>query len=166
MDPIPDPDVLWSGTNQGEFPGEEGQKKALRTSTEGNNVEKKAEHGERDNESDSGNRERNSSSDGGREDSKPPERDCGEETGTTERRETEEDLAAVWRRRAAPGDTAGNQEAAQQTLATFWEERGHSRCVGRNVPDSGEGAGEEEITERQGESKQCQLFCWVPVVML
>ncbi|KAJ1207458.1 hypothetical protein NDU88_002849 [Pleurodeles waltl] len=48
MDAIPDPDVLRSGTNQGEFPGEEGQKKALRTTTELGSAEKKAEHGERE----------------------------------------------------------------------------------------------------------------------
>ncbi|KAJ1164545.1 hypothetical protein NDU88_004982 [Pleurodeles waltl] len=45
----------------------------------------------------------------------------------TERREMEEDPAAEWRRRVAPGDAAGNQEAAREILATFWEERGHSR---------------------------------------
>ncbi|KAJ1148179.1 hypothetical protein NDU88_001017 [Pleurodeles waltl] len=81
MDAIPDPDVLQSGTNQGEFLGEVGQKKALRTTTEGGSAEEKAEHGERDVKSDSGNGERNSSSDGEREDNRTRERDCGEESG-------------------------------------------------------------------------------------
>ncbi|KAJ1191020.1 hypothetical protein NDU88_000337 [Pleurodeles waltl] len=77
MDAIPDSDVLRSGTNQAELPGEEGQKEALRPAT---NVreEEKAERGGRDNESDSeGNGERNSSSDGRSEGSKPRERDGG-----------------------------------------------------------------------------------------
>ncbi|KAJ1165767.1 hypothetical protein NDU88_006184 [Pleurodeles waltl] len=79
MDEIPDPDVLRSGTNQAELPGEEGQKKAIRPATNGSE-EKKAERGGRDGDSD-GNGERISSSDGRSEDSKPRERDSGGEPG-------------------------------------------------------------------------------------
>ncbi|KAJ1217275.1 hypothetical protein NDU88_004869 [Pleurodeles waltl] len=82
MDTISGPDVLQSGTNQSEFPGEEGQKKALRTATDGSSEEEKPEKGERDGESDSGgNGERNTRSDGGSEDSRPRERDGDEELG-------------------------------------------------------------------------------------
>ncbi|KAJ1113662.1 hypothetical protein NDU88_001904 [Pleurodeles waltl] len=64
-------------------------------------------------------------------------------TGTAERRKAEKVPAAVWRWRADPGDVAENQEAAHQTLATFWEERGHSRYVGQSVLNS-RGGGEKE----------------------
>ncbi|KAJ1191244.1 hypothetical protein NDU88_000560 [Pleurodeles waltl] len=138
MDAIPDPDVLRPGTNQGEFPGEEGQKKALRTTMEGNNTEKKAEHGERETTRVTAATGRGTAAATAGEKTADPGRETVvRKPGTKERRETEEVPAAVWRRRATPGDAAGNQEAAQQTLATFWEERGHSRCVGQNVPDSG-----------------------------
>ncbi|KAJ1205924.1 hypothetical protein NDU88_001344 [Pleurodeles waltl] len=77
MDAIPDPDVLRSGTNQAEFLGEEGQKKALQTATESSSEEEKAERGGRESESDSGgNGERNSSSDAGVKTANPGERQC------------------------------------------------------------------------------------------
>ncbi|KAJ1160948.1 hypothetical protein NDU88_001437 [Pleurodeles waltl] len=81
MNAIPDPEVLRSGTNQGELLGKERQKKDIQATTRENNTEKKAEHGERDDESDSGNWEKNNSSNDGKEDSRHRERDRGEETG-------------------------------------------------------------------------------------
>ncbi|KAJ1192957.1 hypothetical protein NDU88_002263 [Pleurodeles waltl] len=134
MDAIPDPDVLPSGTNQGEFLGEEGQKKTFLTTTELSTAEEKAEHRERDDESDSGNRERNNSSNGGSEDSRPRERECGEESrdGREERDrgrpgggvETE---SGTGRRSGKPGDGSTDP----------------GRVLGRARPQQGEFLGEE-----------------------
>ncbi|KAJ1148637.1 hypothetical protein NDU88_001465 [Pleurodeles waltl] len=129
--------VLRSGTNQADFPGEEGQKKALRTATE-RSKEEKAERGGRDGESDSGGKsERNSSSNGGSEDSKPRERDGDGEPGDGREENGRGRPGGSLEEESSTGRRSGNQEAAQQTLSTFWEERCRSRCVGQNVLNSG-----------------------------
>ncbi|KAJ1135603.1 hypothetical protein NDU88_002041 [Pleurodeles waltl] len=121
MDVIPDPDVLWSGTNQAEFPGEEGQRKALRTATRAVARRRRKEEGEtaRVTVPVRGTAEAMA----GVQTANPRRERVVENTGMAERRKAEEDPAAVWRRRAALGDVAENQETAQQTLTTFWEER-------------------------------------------
>ncbi|KAJ1193691.1 hypothetical protein NDU88_002987 [Pleurodeles waltl] len=74
-----------------------------------------------------------------------PEREKAvEDMGTAEKRKAEEFPAAVWRGRAAPGDAAENQEAVHPTLATFWEESGHSRGVGQNLRNSRGGEKKEK----------------------
>ncbi|KAJ1217459.1 hypothetical protein NDU88_005053 [Pleurodeles waltl] len=124
MDAIPNPDVLRSGTIQVELPGEEGQREALCTVTKVRGEEKVERRG-RDSESDNG--ERNSSSDGGSEGSKPREREGGGghwdgrvekgsgspggslevKSGTGTRRKTRRQFTGPWPRSGKSVATAG-----------------------------------------------------------
>ncbi|KAJ1218108.1 hypothetical protein NDU88_005693 [Pleurodeles waltl] len=128
MEEVPDPEVIWSGTNLVGLSGDGWQKQALRAITRkggrggGDRRSEDGERGSGDQKSGNGEREGGGygdSGDGGR-------GSLGSEYCTGRAGRTPEPSSTA-RRSEGTGGTS------PEFTATLWEERGFSRCVGQDL---------------------------------